>query len=338
MERDERNLKVYRPGLFAFTSPKGIRVVVLRLNADPELHTPEWERQERTKYLSKDWRREMEGDWTTPAGEPYFPIFQELGRDRYIHTATEILKGPVIRSYDFGRRYPACTWFQYSPQSDRVWLYREFMPQDLQTHEFRDCVRHLSGQLGYDTLSSRSRRWIDAYAAKPSASHCPPPWFPTGTHFIDIGGKELLQGGASAVDPELATARAIFAEKDMYLAWVNPRVEGRNRIVDRMLMLRPDGHPGTFIDPQCEEMIEGFEGRFSYPRATQGTPFPDHPNDDGHYINLLDAWGYGVAAVCPVETPKDTQRLKLVGYRDGREPVYINEEDEVGWNETRPRL
>jgi len=331
-----RDLVVYRDGLYAFTNSKGMRVMVLRLKADP-VHTDEWIANEALKYYRKDWRREMEGDWTTPAGEPYFPIFTEIGREKYVHMATKLIKGPVFRSFDFGRRRPACTWFQYDQKADRIWLLREFMPHDLQTHEFRDAVRFLSNELDSSELPERSRRWIDAYAARPNGNHCPPPWFPLGTRFIDIGGKELLQSGASAVDPELATARAIFAEVGMHLSWVNPRVLARNRLVDKMLMMRPDGWPGTFIDPQCEQMIEGFDGGFAYATGAAGQEdlTKEAPRDDGYMINLLDAYGYGVAAVVPPDRPHEKQPPTLVGYRDGREPIYANLEDEVGWKETR---
>lgn len=336
----ERALKIHCPGLYGFTSPMGNRVLVLRLEAD-ERNTPEVINLKRRGYIQKDWRREMEGDWSSPAGKPYFPIFSEIGRERYVHMAIELIGADrggmpiVFRSYDFGRRHPACTWFQYSKKSDRIWLMREFMPEDLVTHEFRDCVRYLSNQVPLERLNDRSQAWIHRYTARVSGAHCPPPWFPPNTRFVDIGGKELVQGGASAVDPELATARAIFAEGDIHLLWVNPKVEGRNRVVDRMLMIRSDGWPGTFMDPQCEEMITGFEGAFSYPAESAANPIPTKPKDDGYFINLLDAYGYGVAAVIPSDTPKPDAPPRLVGYINGREPVYSNDTEEVGWYETR---
>lgn len=320
----------YGPALMAYTTPKGIRAVVLRLGADPT-DTHDWIENARRFYESeKRWRREMMGDWSTPAGDPYFPIFSSIGKDHYVYMMRALIQGPVFRSFDFGRRRPACTWFQYSRKSDRIWLIREFMPQELQTHEFRDAVRFLSGQITQDAVPERAWHWIQAYAARPSGGHCPPPWFPLGTRFIDIGGKELLQGGASAVMPELSTAKDIFAAVDMHLIAVNPRVEGRNRLVDRMLMMRPDSFPGTLIDPQCEEMIAGFEGAFAYPMPTPGNPIPTLPKDDGHYINLLDAYGYGVAAVVDPDAPPAAQPAVLVGYKDnGRTPIYRALEPDV---------
>lgn len=333
------NVIDYRPGLSAYTSPRGARVMVLRLEADDD-HTPEWQVEERRRYTTKDWRREMEGDWSTPAGDPFFPQFSELGRDKYVWLAKRLIQGPVFRSYDTGRRRPAVTFFQYSPKSDRIWGLREFMPHDLQTHEFRDAVRYLSGQLAYEALPDRARRWVDFYAARPSGSHCPPPWFPMGTPFIDIGGgNEVNNRGASAERPDEASFVDIFRKGGIEVLYVNPKVKSRNRLVDRMLMIGKDGFPRTFLDPQMEETITGFEGAFSYPQETASNPIPDEPKNDGHYINLLDAWGYGVSAVVPDDTPEGKAQPRIIGLeRDGRTPIWSNPDNEEDFNWYEARL
>jgi len=329
------NISRYRDGLMAFTNPQGARVLVLRLGADPD-DTPEWINEQRRSYDARKWRREMEGDWSTPSGDPYFPGFSEIGKDKFVHVATRLIGGPVFRSFDFGRRRPACTWFQYSAKSDRAWLLREFMPHEIQTHEFRDAVRFLSGEIEYDAIPDRAKRWADAYAAKPSGAHCAPPWFPLGTKFIDLAGKEALQGQANAVRPEEAITRDIFLAGGIPLIIVNPQVLGRNQIIDRMLMVRDDGWPGLFLDPQAEECIEGFDGGFSYPVRSKANPVPNKPKDDGHYINLLDAIGYGFSGVIPADKPKAAPEPVLLGYR-GHDPVYSKAETDevVPWYENR---
>jgi hypothetical protein len=277
----------------------------------------------------------MERDWSSPAGDPYFSEFVEIGADRYVHVAHKIITSspgkpptPVYRSYDLGERRPACTWFQYSPVSDRLWFYREFMPHDLGTHHFRDAVRYLSGQLDLASLDPAARRWVDAYASKPNGSHCPPPWFPLGTHFVDISGKEALQGQANVILPEERTAIDIFAAAGMHIIWVNPRVEARGRLMRRFLKIRSDGFPGLFLDPQMGETIEGFNGGWSYANPTKDQIVSDRVRDDGHLINLFDAAGYGVSAVCPLDPPVVRQAPRVVGYRDGRTPILSNPDDD----------
>ena len=324
------------PGLRSYTSPRGIRVIELDWWADPS-HDINWANSMRRLFATnRDWRREMERDWTTPSGDPFFPEFAEIGREKFILPVTQLIKGPVVRSFDFGRRRPAATWFQFSPRSDRLWLYREFMPHDLGTHDFRDAILHFSGQLDYGRLRDRAKRWVDSYANRPSNAHCPPPWFPLGTRFVDVAGKEALMTQANAYETEDAVAKDIFMAGGINLGIVNPRVEGRHRIVRRLLSLREDGHPGLLIDPQCEEMIEGFEGAFSYAKPTAEGVLKEEMRDDNHYINLADAFGYGVAAVVPPDTPAPTQpRGRLLGWGGdtGREPIYApgGRDEQIGW-------
>jgi hypothetical protein len=340
------DLTDYLPGLRAFTTPRGIRVIELDWWADPA-HDSAWAAAQRKLYSSeREWRREMGRDWSTPSGDPFYPEFVDLGPSRFIFPMQRLIqvrdgegekRSVVYRSYDFGRRTPACTWFQYSPKSDRVWWIREFMPRELQANAFRDAVRYLSNEFDYDKLTDPAKRWVDTYAAKPSGSHCPPPWFPKGTEFIDVSGKEANQGGAQAVLPELANTRNIFAEVGMHLVIVNPRVKARCDVVRRLLRIYPDGHPGLFIDPQCEEGIEMFSGKLHYPKSTPTNPVPTKPAKNV-FVNMNDALGYGIVAVVPAEAPAPPKEPVLLGYRkDGRTPIYSTDQEEVGWNETRLR-
>src|SRR5207247_7432497 len=103
-----------------------------------------------------------------------------------------------------------------------------------------------------------------------------------------------------------------------------------------MLMMAPDGWPRCFLDPQMEEVIAGFDGAFSYANPVKGQEVSIKPKNDEHFINLLDAWGYGIVAVCPKDTPKPGEPRKIVGYEaDGRTPILREEASEVGWHETR---
>ena len=322
-------------GLRLYTTPSGVRVAEVHWWARPD-HDKAWMLAERKLYVEKDWKREQELDWSSPAGDVFLPEFNELGgRDKFVHLAKETIQGPIFRSYDFGHRRPAATWFQYHPGTDRVWAYREFMPHDLQTHEFRDAVRFLSGELDFHTVPDRAKRWVDAYAAKPSGQHCPPPWFPLGSHFIDVGGKEALQGQANAVQKEQAVARDIFLAGGIALLIVNPRVEGRYQILRRLLRIYEDGYPGLIIDSQMQELIEGFEGGLAYPQPSERVPIPTKPKNDEHYINLFDAFGYGISAVVPLEKEKGPEPYRLVGIK-GREELYSPPAEEVVlWRENR---
>lgn len=347
MSRQATDVRNYMTGLQAYTTPRGFRVISLDYFADED-HTEEWANKERKLYTARDWRREYERDWSTPSGEPYYPEFVEIGRSRFIKRVDRLIKGPVFRSYDFGGRRPACTWFQYSPKADRLWLYREFMPHNLQAHQFRDAVRYLSGELAYEQLPECSgnqegcaRSWVDVYANKLSGAHCAPPWFPPGTRFVDISGKEALQGSAAAPTHEEGVTLNIFREGGIYLNMWNGLVAGRHQMLRRLLRIYPDGEPGLWIDPQAEEVIELMDGGLAYPKSSEAVPIPVKPRDDGHYINLADAFTYGVAAVIPEDRPKAPKIPKLVGYdEDSRETdirAQPDAEDQIAFYETRSR-
>lgn len=333
-DREERI--TYVPGLTAHTTPRGIRILEIDYWANPS-HNEAWATSARRLYASnKDWRREMDRDWSTPAGDPYFPEFSENGEQLYLEMARRMIKSPVVRSLDFGRRKPACTWFQYSQPSDRIWLYREFMPADLGAHDFADAIKYLSGEIPIDQLAPKARAWVEAYAARPTGSHCPPPWFPLGTRFINIAGKEANQTQANVPEDAWAVTRDLFAHKGIELLIVSPGVFDRNQKVRRFLRVRDDGRPGLIIDPQCEEMIEGFSGAFSYPAPTAAVPVPVKPKDDGHFINLLDAFGYGVFAVSPTDTPEPAEH-RILRFDINQKPIYARAEEVIDCYENRRR-
>lgn len=340
-----RDVEDYGPGLRAFTTPRGIRVIEIDYWVNPT-HDPAWANEQRRLYhTTKSWRREMERDWSTPAGDPYFPEFTEIGSHRFTHMAESLIKGPVFRTFDLGGRRPAAHWFQYTKakwageppdrewQWDRLWFYREFMPHDVMVHQFVDAVKYLSNELEYSALDKPSREWVDVYAAKPSGAHCPPPWFPKGVNFLNVAGKEALQGSWTAKDPADKITADIFAARGIPLITVNPRVLGRNEVVRRFLRVYKDGWPGVFMDPQMEETIEGFNGYFCYEPLRGDKMVSDKPKKDGHYDNLLDSFGYGVVAVAPDDVPPPPKPSRLVGWKGGRTPIYANQEDQVLWNE-----
>ena len=337
MAEYDYEVQQYMEGMRAYTTEKGIRVIELDYICDPD-HTPEWVAEQRKFSTARQWRREMERDWTTPAGEPYFAGFGEIGKEAFIRQMTNLLSGPVFVGFDFGRRYPAMGCFQYSVKSDRLWLVREFLPHDLFSHEFRDACRFLLGMLPWEKVPERGQQRINEACAKPSGLHCPPwprpdgtwGWFPPGTQYVFVGGKEAMQSQSNVTKAEDAVVADIFATGGMPLILVNPDVFGRNQLFGRFVSMREDGYPGVLIDPQCELTLLGFEGRWSFPKPTPSNPHPTDPHDDGWLINLLDAWGYGVSAVCPLDPPKPARPRQVVAI-DGRTPIYTPPEDEVGW-------
>lgn len=320
-------------GCASRVTPRGIKVVELDYWADPG-RDEAWKDKEKIKYSEKDWRRENLRDWTSAEGDIFYPEWNDNGgKPKYVVPLPRLAKLPIVRSFDFGFRRPACTWLQYSPGSDRVWVVREFMPHDLGTHDFRDAVQFLSGQFDYSGLTPRARDWVDLYAGKQDAPQ--PPWFASTSDFFDVSGPESYRTESSAIRAtEEANAAQVFANGGIYLNMVDPPVKARTDVIRRLLKLRPDGFGGILLDPQCEELIEAFNGALAFERSTKDNPIPTKPRKDGHYENLHDALGYGIVSVVPLEDRHPGQPNKqLVGY-DGRQPIYRPEGEDMGWYET----
>lgn len=319
-------------GYLSRVTPRGIKVVRLHYSADP-LRDADWVASEKPKYSEKDWRRENELDWTSAEGDTFYPEFADNGKAAYIIPLPHLARLPIVRSFDFGFRRPACTWLQYSPSQDRVWVVREFMPHDLGTHDFRDAVQFLSGQFDYSGLTPRARDWVDLYANKMGAPK--PPWFASTSDFFDVSGPESYRTESSAIRAtEEANAAQVFANGGIYLNMVDPPVKARTDVIRRLLKLREDGFGGLLLDPQCEELIEAFNGALAFERSTKDNPIPTKPRKDGHYENLHDALGYGIVSVVPLEDRHPGQpNQQLVGY-DGRKPIYRPDGEDLGWYET----
>jgi hypothetical protein len=268
-------------------------------------------------------KREYLRDWTSAGGQPFYPEFMSRP-ERYIRRAIGLIEGqPIVRGWDFGYRRPACVWFQYSPQSGRVWVLRELLGQNIDTHSFRDLVLYLSGERTMDYLLKRPMavQWVNGILANPKMP--PPPWFEAvgaPVQYLDYAGPEALQRRA-AVEGESA-ARVdmdILAEEGIRLGVYHVSVKAREKIIRRLMGIKPDGHPGIIVDPSCKDLCLGLGGRIVFKRATTDDPMPDGPQKDGYYDNLHEALGYGLCNVVPVTEEREPEPT---GYRwEGREKV-----------------
>jgi len=281
-------------------TPRGYCVIELDYLADPSKRAPDFERRARAAVTSdKEFRREYKRDWTTSAGEPFYPEFAQIGRGRYQLAAAGLVgTGAVYRGFDLGYRAPVCVWFQYSDASDRVWVLREFVPKQIATEHFADAVLYLSGQRPYEGLPPIAKEWVDAYAQ--TAGMPAPPWFAPGTVFLDYSGPEANRTEAIAArDPAEANTSRVFAAKGILLGTQAGPIRARTDVLRRLLALRSDGWPGLLVDPACPEVLAMLDGGLAYKRPSRNNPKPDHPQKDGHFDNVNDALTYGLAAVVP---------------------------------------
>jgi hypothetical protein len=281
------------------------------------------------------YRREYLRDWTSAGGQSFYPEFMERPQ-RYILRAPGLIQGqPVVRGWDFGYRRPACVWLQYSPMSGRVWVLRELLGQNVDTHSFRDLVLYLSGERSMDYLLKRpvAVEWVNALRANPRLPS--PPWFDlTGEpiQFIDYAGPEALQRRAAVEGEDSARVDSeILGEEGIRLGVYHVTVKAREKIVRRLLMTKPDGHPGLIVDPSCRDLALGLGGRIVFAKATPEDPLPAGPKKDGYYEHLHDALGYALCNVVPAteERPPEPVAMRY----EGRELVPMPEGEGIACHE-----
>jgi hypothetical protein len=299
------------------TETRGIRVVELDYFADPARGDAWLEQARRRSTSAAEFQRNVLRNWNIAGGTSVYTEFAEIGRDAYIYEPPSLLKLPVIRGWDLGRRHPCCVWMQYSAKSDRVYVLREFEPRDIAAHHFRDACRYFSGQIHRDELDADTLEWVVMQEKLPGLP--PPPWFPRGTIFVDLAGPEVsaVQSIASR-DPREATLRGVWSNAGIEFSIQAGPVKARVDVLRRLLYLRADGRPGILISPYCTAVLAMLDGGLSYKKATSTKPAQDDVKKDGQADDVHDALTYALVGIVPAE-----------GATPGM-PVR-NEEANVGW-------
>lgn len=286
-----------------FHTPRGIAVFNLNYWADPD-KTPETIATLRTQMGEKRFKRELLKDWTSAAGDSFYPEFSlNGGRRVYCYDPPELLAGPIYRFWDFGFRRPAVVWAQKGKGEDgRLYVLRELMPGwvtgvmgDIDARSFRDAVLYVSGQLASDRLSTPAQNLILKLAEDPD--YPPPPWFqPAYTQqFIDFTGPEALMVSDIAAETQERTRLAILEEAGLSVSWRDVSWKAREDIMRDLLLVRPDGRPNILFASPCKILLQALEGGLTFARPTKEEPIPSKPAKDGYHDHLHDALSYGVA-------------------------------------------
>lgn len=288
------------PGFAARTTERGIRVVELDYYADPARGEAWLEMARKRSTSLAEFQRNVLRNWGITSGTTFYPEFGEIGRDAYLFEPPALLKGAVIRGWDFGWRAPVCVWMQYSTKSDRVYVLREFAPRGISAHHFRDVCRYLSGQLEREALDGPALEWVVMLGDLPGVPR--PPWFPPGTVFADLSGPEVnAVQSISSKDPEEATLRQVWAAGGIEFAIQAGPVHARTTVLRRLLHVRRDGRPGILISPACVGVLAMLDGGLAFKKATKQNPEPDEPRKDGTHDNVHDALTYALVGVVPAD-------------------------------------
>jgi hypothetical protein len=286
-------------------------VITIHYKADPFKRDPAWSKNALEQQTSqKDYRREYELDWTSAAGEVYYPEFA-INSSKFIRMVHYNPSLPVYRGWDFGFRHPACVWFQ--KVGGRCHLLHELLPSDIDTHSFRDLVRYLSGQLDYEGLERRHRAisWVKKIketSVRYGEKEIPlpePPWFPPTARFIDYSGPECYSAHKVESEAKERNDFQVLQSAGITLNVFTQPPSAREEVIRRLFHDGGDGHgPLMRVSPFCPILIEGFGGGIAYALPTERNPEPEEVAKDGYYEHPHDGFGYAAVNVFSVAEPQ----------------------------------
>jgi len=199
-------------------------------------------------------RRYVEGEFgSVPEGQSVYPGFC---KKKHVEKVVYNPQLPIVRSWDFGLRHPACLIGQIN--KDRLIILAEIQGENELINDFGRRVKEFcSREFGQAVY----RDYCDP-AGKQKSDKSP---------HTSI---EVLNG--MGVHPQCSAQHIL----DGIL------------IVGMLLQDRPDGEAGLIVDPSCRILIEGFEGGYHYPKKYDGRGGDPNPEKDGYYDHLQDTLRY----------------------------------------------
>ena len=175
----------------------------------------------------QEWQQEMEINFDVEFGQPVFkPPFNEADHVTPLVWDPAV---PLLRGWDFGFRHPAIVYAQINPTTQQFLILRS--------------------RTGWDTTL-----WGFAESVLRETDELAP--FAEVRDFCDPSGINKRDAGPSSVD--------VLNSLGIYPEALGKKVPVRDSIelLQLGLEIRPDGRPGTLLDPSCENLIRACNGGF----------------------------------------------------------------------------
>lgn len=253
-------------------------------------------------------QREFLRNWSMSTQSPFFPEYISRGGDNFfVRDFTSLGSGPFAIGLDFGFRRPAAVAMQANPRKTRLFLLREWMPQDISGRAFMEVVEWLIGEMDDQRLSPEALKHVaDLRRASDEGRGPAVPWFRNlregGRQVLRYAGQEAIRTSQEVADEsQERRIHDLWASAGFPLnLWVAP-VKARELVVRHLLRLPPKGaQPFLVVERHCKILRDGFNGGYTFRRPTRENPQPDQPAKDGYYDNIMDAMMYAAANLIDV--------------------------------------
>jgi len=245
----------------------GFAAVALHYSADPQ-KDQEWVNEVQKTYEGtlEDWEREYEINFSVSGGQKYFPEYTVA-----IHEKKDIdpvVGRPLLRSWDFGYRNPACVVTQLNTQDQWLFLW-EKLGADINIHDFIKMVKEECFVTFPEHHQRTNHEDISDYI-----------------DYCDVAGR--------AKNPQTDISD-IQVLNDNFIYPINHKfpISLGLKMIRRFLLLREDMTPNLFIDvDKCPLLAEGFRGAFHFKEDRDGQLKEELFASDNDSVHLFDAAKY----------------------------------------------
>ncbi|UOF77408.1 large subunit terminase [Caudoviricetes sp.] len=191
------------------------------------------------------------------------PVFEDFNHDLHVGDLKVIPGIPLIRGWDFGRRRPAVVWAQLTPQG---W------------------VNRLAAMMGDNiSLQSFATQVLNRSALQ----------FPTNNTYVD----SVDPHGTQERDVTELTSIKVLQQMGLKPRWRDTSIESGLELMSKGLNTLVRGRPRSMFDRvNCNLLIEGYSGGYSYPKKKDGVT-AQLPRKDGYYEHPMDADRYVEVAI-----------------------------------------
>jgi len=295
--------------------------------ADPR-KTEEWALEMVATIGMQRFQREFLRNWSLSTQSPFYPEYLVRGGDEtYCYPIQALGKGDLYMGLDFGFRRPALLAAQTDVARTRLFLLREWMPQNISGPAFMQVAEWLMGEYPEERIAPEGMKHVLDLRRDAERGDGPPvPWFHRPPRIVRFTGPEANRTQDIVNDTEERRISDLWAAAGFPLMiHAQPVKQGELVIRHLMRTVAKGCMPWLVVDPWCKIIRQGFGGGYTFKRPTKINPQPNEPAKDGYYEHLQDGLRYMASQIIDIkaktsDTKKPQPEARTEPKPRGKEP------------------